>query len=139
MFHYTNAQTVSIDEERDFILGLLGYRVVRIPYFVQLTSDVIKHYFDLEVEQGSKVSCGFHSMTSDPYHLNPYCPANYCPAGVNRFVRQVSLLPESAKEEIFNSLEIQCKKNPRNYVLPIEIHYDALYDLYNDFYKRVAR
>jgi very-short-patch-repair endonuclease len=43
--HYRSAKKILGDEERDRALASVGYRIVRIPYFVQLTRVVIATLF----------------------------------------------------------------------------------------------
>lgn len=130
--HYNSAQMIFNDRERDAMLRQMGYKVIRIPFFVQLTRDVIKHYFDIEVDKGSLVTSGFFSDTRDPNHLNPFCPANFCPAGINRFYSELRSLPRSTVKEIFDSLALQCQHNRRDLVVPekLECDVDSFYKMY---------
>lgn len=130
--HYNDAQMIYKDRERDTILRILGYKVVRIPFFVQMTPDVIMHYFGVEKEKGSLVTSGFFSDTRDPKHLNPFCPANFCCAGINRFYDELKSLPKSTVKEIFDSLQFQCQYNPRHLVVPenIQCDLDSFYKMY---------
>jgi hypothetical protein len=43
--HYRSAKKILADKERDRVFGAARYRVVRIPYFVQLTREVVADLF----------------------------------------------------------------------------------------------
>lgn len=47
--HYTNIENIERDKERTNYYLENGYKVVRIPYFIQLTRTVIKQMFDVDV------------------------------------------------------------------------------------------
>lgn len=81
--HYTNPETIVRDMDKDGQLSSLKYKVVRIPYFVQLTDDVITHLFygySDDAALGSGVQYP-HGFIDDKAAL----PAHFCSLGVERF------------------------------------------------------
>ncbi|MGI5863948.1 MAG: hypothetical protein ACOX6T_18095 [Myxococcales bacterium] len=48
--HYRNSLKTKIDNEKDRYARNEGYHVVRIPYWVQLTTETLKYYFELDAE-----------------------------------------------------------------------------------------
>lgn len=116
--HFQNVTTIMIDEEREAHLKSLGYKIIRIPFYIQLTKDMIKFYFNEDVEYGSEVPSGFYSLTSDYRKLNPHCPANFCSLGYQRFIREFREYPESTQKEIVDSLRDQQAYNIGVTVLP---------------------
>src|SRR5215469_10899175 len=57
--HYRNTLKIKADEEKDQIATQHGYHVVRIPYWVQLTTETLRHYFDLNAEIRQDFPHGF--------------------------------------------------------------------------------
>ena len=49
--HYTNPSNILKDIENTKLYEDLGYKVIRIPYFIQLSNDVIKSKFNREVNE----------------------------------------------------------------------------------------
>lgn len=49
--HYTNPKNIVKDKENSKYYESLGYKVVRIPYFIQLTKTVIKQMFGVEINE----------------------------------------------------------------------------------------
>lgn len=48
--HYQKLKQIEKDIETTKIYESLGYLVIRIPYFIQLTSEVVKRLFNVEVD-----------------------------------------------------------------------------------------
>ena len=48
--HYTNPIQISKDKERTKLYESFGYKVVRIPYFIQLTKNSVKTLFDIDID-----------------------------------------------------------------------------------------
>jgi hypothetical protein len=93
--HYTKPDII----EKDFRLAEeyinLGYKVVRIPYFIQLTNKAVKTLFDVEVSEelfDEKIpSLGIQGLNT---------PAYLCPAGVKRMAVEFKKFPEQYKTNI---------------------------------------
>ena len=47
--HYTNPANILKDKENQAVYESFGYRVIRIPYFIQITQDVAREMFGVEV------------------------------------------------------------------------------------------
>lgn len=93
--HYTKPDII----EKDFRLTEeyinLGYKVVRIPYFIQLTNKAVKTLFDIEVSEDlfdeQIPSLGIKGLNT---------PAYLCPAGVKRMAEEFKKFPEQYKTNI---------------------------------------
>lgn len=48
--HYTKPERIKNDAEKNKYYSNLGYKVVRIPYFIQLSKSAIKILFDVDVD-----------------------------------------------------------------------------------------
>jgi hypothetical protein len=81
--HYENPDTIEKDKKNQEIYESNGYKVVRIPYFIQLSNDVVEKLFDVKVEEplfNAKIpSLGINGRHS---------PAYLCPAGIRRMAKE---------------------------------------------------
>ena len=109
--HYCKTQRIKSDVEKDEDYTLLGYRVVRIPYFIQITSQVLKYIFDENIMFKQRYPNGF-------IDLKATLPADYCELGVKLFKKDLLRFDYHA-EEIINSLNDKIKeKRDVELVLP---------------------
>ncbi|OAV71106.1 hypothetical protein Barb6_01518 [Bacteroidales bacterium Barb6] len=90
--HYTKVDKILDDIEKTKFYKELGYKVVRIPYFIQLTNKVAETLFGVKVNEQlfneSIPSLGIKGRNS---------PANLCPAGVKRMAEEFAKFPEQYK------------------------------------------
>ncbi len=87
--HYTAPQKIWDDEEKTRAFMGMGYRVIRIPYFIQLTNAAVDTLFGVSIEM-SLFPQDKASFTS----LGKYLPAYLCPAGLKRMARVFADFPE---------------------------------------------
>lgn len=90
--HYQQPDTIRKDAENQKLYEQLGYTVVRIPYFIQLTNKVVKKMFGREVEQ-----LFFDPTIPSMGVRNRNTPAYCCPAGLERMAREFHKYPEQYK------------------------------------------
>lgn len=92
--HYQKPDVILKDEEKTKFYQELGYKVVRIPYFIQLTNSIVKKWFgiDLDIDLFPEDVASFSVA-------NKNTPAYMCPLGIKR----------CAKELL--SVESQCRAN----------------------------
>ncbi|MHB1955104.1 MAG: hypothetical protein ACYCOU_15310, partial [Sulfobacillus sp.] len=57
--HYHDSLVMRADAEKDRIADELGYITIRIPYFVQLTTQTLKHYFGIDADIVQEFPHGF--------------------------------------------------------------------------------
>ena len=78
--HFNNPINILLDQKKTKIFQDLGYKVVRIPYFLQLTNDAVEILFNRKVEErlfdGKYPSL---NLTNSPAYL--------CPAGIELMAR----------------------------------------------------
>lgn len=88
--HYTNPQNIIKDEKNTSIYELNGYKVVRIPYFIQLTNKAVEELFGVKVEEPlfniNYPSLGGISLKHNPSYL--------CPEGVRRMAKEFKRFPD---------------------------------------------
>lgn len=108
--HYCDSLRIKADEEKDRIAREHGYKVVRIPYWVQLTTETLAHYFNLIATIKQDFPHGFIATK--------IFPASYCKLGILRFERELSSLPASVQAAVVRSLHDRAKEHGEKYVYP---------------------
>ncbi len=87
--HYEKPDVILKDAANQKIYESCGYKVVRIPYFIQLTNSAVKKMFGVEIEtplfDGSYPSLGISGRHS---------PAYLCPLGIRRMAKEFKEYPE---------------------------------------------
>lgn len=105
--YYRDAQRIMYRERQQKRLSDAGYKVVRIPFFVQLNRETVQHFFGKLISD--KYDCDFMSgfYELDDYNSgpNPYTPANMCSMGWNNFLADVMSLPKKTYNEVMKSLK----------------------------------
>jgi hypothetical protein len=80
--HYRSAKHVIEDKIRDQILTDAGYRVIRVPYFVQMVEPVISALFGDSITNRTRFKDFPHGFISDTVIF----PADFCELGVAQFL-----------------------------------------------------
>jgi len=120
--HYTKPDIIEKDFRLTEVYTELGYKVVRIPYFIQLTNKAVKTLFGVEVVEelfDDKISSlGIKGLNT---------PAYLCPAGLKRMAHEFRAFPEQYK----TNLEFLKKQNDpyRSGVEFLEKEYSENYKL----------
>ncbi len=104
--HYCKAQRIKTDVEKDRDYSSLGYRIFRIPYFVQITTQVLEEIFDEKIKFKQRYPNGFIDKKA-------VLPADFCELGVKLFLNDLNRFHYHS-EEIIKSLKskIEEKKDP---------------------------
>jgi hypothetical protein len=113
--HYRDPLKIKVDVEKDAVAKSLGYKVVRVPYWVQLTSETLLHYFELEAEIEQDFPHGFIKTK--------LFPASFCELGAERFSREMVDLPETVRTAVCQSLRDRCIEHGVEYVLPKQLRH----------------
>jgi very-short-patch-repair endonuclease len=87
--HYTNPDKMLSDDMAVDFYRSLGYKIVRIPYFIQLTNDAVKKLFDVEVEE-ALFNNKYPSLGSGGRHT----PAYLCYDGIIRMAKDFKNFPD---------------------------------------------
>jgi hypothetical protein len=111
--HYRNTLKIKTDREKDAIAISLGYSVVRVPYWVQLTTETLKYYFALDGVVKQSFPHGFIATK--------IFPASFCGLGLERFRGELEALPNSVKDSVIKSLEARSAEHGLKYVLPEQL------------------
>lgn len=97
--HYQNPDVIKSDRKKDLIYKENGYKVVRVPYFIQLTKETVKILFNIDIDfelfdmsvLDKNMSLGVHSRAT---------PAYLCPLGIKRMAEEYIKFPESLKIDL---------------------------------------
>jgi len=108
--HYRNILKVKADREKDELASRANVRVVRFPYWVQLTTETLRHYFEREANVLQTFPHGF--ITTKLF------PASFCELGVERFARELTALPASVRQSVIASLQQRVAEHGMEYVMP---------------------
>ena len=92
--HYTNPLNIRKDQEKSQLYESLGYKVVRIPYFIQLSKSVVKVLFNRDVDE--MFDERFPSLGSKDNNT----PAFLCLAGIVRMAKEFHRFPKQYEVNI---------------------------------------
>lgn len=115
--HYSSARQCIIDQEKDALYRSLGYKVIRIPMYVQLDSEMVEYYFGIKYEKDLYAACHCHGFA----HSDVLLPADFCQLGIERFQKEFMDLPQSVKNTIVQSLKERIGKFVNEDHYPIEV------------------
>ena len=87
--HYTMPDRIQKDIINTQFYESLGYKVVRIPYFIQLTNKAVKYFFNVDVKE-PLFNENIHSMDKNDRNT----PAFLCGAGILRMIEEFKPHPE---------------------------------------------
>ncbi len=88
--HYTDPAVIIKDDKNTNIYKQNGYRVVRIPYFIQLTNEAVEILFGIEVKE-PLFNVFYPSLGGVEMKHNPSC---LCPEGLKRMAREFKKFPK---------------------------------------------
>ena len=91
--HYQKPDVIISDYKKYEIYEKLGYKVVTIPYFSQLTADVVYYLFGVHVNSELLFPEGYPSLSI----LNKNTPAFLCDLGVKRMAHELNQLPSQRR------------------------------------------
>ena len=108
--HYRDALKIKIDQEKDAVARQHGLKVIRIPYWIQLTTETLRFYFGLSASVTQDFPHGFIETK--------IFPASFCALGDQRFHREYTALPPAIQTAVFSSLRDRVLEHGEQYVLP---------------------
>jgi hypothetical protein len=95
--HYKEVSKIKSEKEKDVVYQSIGYKIVRIPYFIQLNRKVISKLFNVTIEDEIyEYPLGFISN-------NAPLPCDFSELGVKKFLNDLNRFSEFS-EEIKESL-----------------------------------
>lgn len=110
--HFRDSLIIKSDDIKDEIAKSLNYITIRIPYFIQLTNETFKYYFnfiqkDINITQNYK-----HGFIDKKAKL----PASFCELGKEKYNKIFESCPRNIQKEILSSLQLKAKEFGNKYV-----------------------
>lgn len=105
--HYNDPAVIIKDDKNTNIYKKNGYKVIRIPYFIQLTNDAVENLFGIKVNE-PLFNVSYPSLGGVEMKHNPSC---LCPEGLKRMAREFKRFPEQYE------INIQSLKKMDNEIL----------------------
>lgn len=120
--HYQDQKVVLQDIERDKWFNDLGYKVVRIPYWIQLSKQVIKELFGVNIDEPMcELPYSFYDPDSNDPGLS-ISVGSMAEAGRDRFIAQYNKFSKDIQCQIRQDIRM-CMRSlpeelPYTYILP---------------------
>jgi hypothetical protein len=115
--HYQNIDIIKKDRKKDEVYKAMEYTIIRIPFFVQPSSETLMHYFNIKGELQLQYPHGFIIYDSTP-------PTNFCSLGLERFIEEFEKFPETIKKDIVKSFKKLIHLGEKEeYVIPKQCDY----------------
>jgi hypothetical protein len=108
--HYRHTLKIKTDRQKDEVARRSGHKVVRVPYWVQLTTETLQHFFGLHADIDQNFAHGF--ITTKLF------PASFCEQGIARFEEELAALPTAVRVAVVHSLHDRASEHGWEYVLP---------------------
>lgn len=109
--HYTNPRNILEDKRKTELYEKDGYKVIRIPYFIQLSNEVVKALFDIDVKTPL-----FDEQYSSLGIKGRNTPAFLCTLGIERMAKEFLKFPSQLKVNM-DHLKIEASTGPEEDVL----------------------
>lgn len=109
--HYTSFNNIQTDILKDETYTKEGYKVVRVPYFVQLSNHVIKHLFGINQIITNPELLKFQDYKHGFIDAKAILPWDYCEKGIERFLQNLNKF-NFIKKDILGSLQIHKNDMP---------------------------
>lgn len=114
--HYKEVSKIKSERNKTENYQNMGYRVIRVPYFIQLTPETISHLFGVEKNYTNGYPHGFIDKKAS-------LPADYCEIGIRKFENDLNRF-SFLKKEIVESLKEKAKLlGDKDLVLPPSLQY----------------
>lgn len=107
--HYTDALQIRRDEIKTKLANDNGFVLIRFPYWLQLTTQTLKLFFNIDGEVIQNYPHGFIDKKA-------VLSASFCELGIERFLDELKTLPSNIQEDVYISLHKKSIKYGHRYV-----------------------
>jgi hypothetical protein len=125
--HYNNAQNCYKDDLKNALAELQGFKIIRVPYWLQLDNQTFEVLFNFESPCNIENNFPHGFITNSS--LNP---ASFCELGMKRFNRELNLLPDAVRFDVLVSLRVKSDRLG----IPLKYVWDS--DLLNDIENQIG-
>ena len=137
--HYNNVFKIDRDKRKKKELENQNYKIVIVPFYVQLTKDIAKHYFENKYTEEKyykaiKMLYGANKeseILAPGWHKTKHTIANFVNEGIDIFLNQIDKFPPSLKSQVKYSLDLYIRDSNERRDLIVPRHHEKL----NDFMK----
>lgn len=107
--HYQSSATVFADISKDMYYKQLGYSVIRIPYWLQITPEFCKHVLHKDVQEACNLYFSFFDVKDANQYIHCYagaasCIGSMCEIGRYRFIEQFNKLDQSLQNIVMTDI-----------------------------------
>lgn len=113
--HYRNTTVIRVDRAKAKLASEHGFRSIAFPYWLQLDTFTLKHFFGFHADVVRDFPHGF--ITTKLF------PASFCELGVARFQEEFSRLPLQLQRPVLKSLRERADEYGVDYVLPSDLRF----------------
>lgn len=89
--HFSDVSINIMDKLKDDVYHEIGYKIIRIPPYVQLDSEMIKYYFDIDYLDDLYDTCHDHGFL----HKDILLPGNFTIMAHERFTNDLTSFPDN--------------------------------------------
>ena len=133
--HFNETRVILKEKIRDEYFESLGYKVVHIPYFIQLSKDNIQYLFDTTMSDPMcELEFSFYDSVGQNRGLD-CCYGNMCEAGRVKFETLFKLLPHSTQLSLLK--DISASRCYAKHVLKVPSDYVMSEDVYSKLFTHV--
>jgi hypothetical protein len=110
--HYRDTMVILSDIVKEEIASNMGYRTIRIPFWVQLTNETFKYWFH-DIGFNVNISQNF----KHGFWETKKFPASFCSIGLNRYINELNILPEEVATQTNDSISKALTLYDKKYVI----------------------
>jgi len=143
--HYDKVANHERDLRKNQLCLSEGIRLVRWPYYFQLTKDVARylfpnHYTDNKYQEAISIVYGASEesqILAPGLHGSKFTPANFTSLGIKRFINDLNSAPVSLRSQVIHSFHLYEKmiesKHGKNFLWLLYPQDNALFDEFMQF------
>jgi len=110
--HYSTTKVIKNDNKKDLVYKSMGYRIIRIPYFIQLNAFTILKMFGISISDNDNklindISGKYKHGFIDKKAM---LPCDFNTLGIDRFLSDLETF-DYCKSDVIDSLRIKCVEN----------------------------
>lgn len=99
--HFSDINVSILDNIKTNTIENFGYKVIRIPSYIQLDKTMIQYYFNINFPDKLYPTCDNHGFL----HEHILLPGNFNQIGLKRFETDLKCIPQQVSEQIKETLQ----------------------------------
>lgn len=114
--HYRSAKKIKNEIKKNELFQKLGYTVIRIPYFIQISSATIEYLFGKKITYNQIFPHGFISKTV-------IMPCDFCELGIRKFESDLEMFSYIRNDIIISLQNKLAELDDKDLVIPSSLNY----------------